>query len=389
MNEFRFLSWIAIVFLLFSFSAYADNQNSEEVTLQQFVTGNKLIQKLEEPLTVSWDHAELRTILQQLSATTDVALVIDRRLDPHFPITLSLANRPFLEILVEVGRQSRAELSVQSNYLYLGPPQAARNLRTVIAQKEEELKEALTGVDSLTRRQMTRRTDLIWDDLTTPLEVIRKISGEYTLKLSDSDQIPHDLLTKCHLPSASLSQQLCTLLIQYDLCYGWDEFGKSFRITPFPEDVSLRQQHRVPKSRRDQVERELASHPELKWNWGKNNQLELIGRVEDHEWLISLLFPKRGGGNSVVNQGVKLSLQRFTLKQEGVSVVSVIDELQKSGIEFQFEPAEFGDRFRERKDKVDLNLQEASPEELCQQLFGKLPVKYEVLRDKIVLQPAE
>ncbi|WP_144995432.1 hypothetical protein [Polystyrenella longa] len=365
---------------------------SAEPVRQSFQVGKKLYQQLKNPLTVSWDKAELRTIVRQLSGTTGVAIVIDRRLDPHQPITLELEKRPLFEILFEIGRQSGSEVSIQPNYLFLGTPRATRTLRTLILHQREELTKAFAESSTPIPQQLARRQELIWDDLATPLEVIRKINTAYTLKLLNPDQIPHDLLPKCHIPSAVLEQQICTLLIQYDLSYRWVEPGKSYEIVSLPEQVSIAKSHLISASSRDEIEAALLKRPGIEWKWSGENRLELVGRVEDQEWMISLLNPRQremtiAEGETGGEQ--KLSLQRFTLKQAGVSVMSVVDELRKSGVDIEFAPPNSEASFRGRKDKVDLDLQNAPPTKLCEQLFNEIPVEFQVLQEKIVLRPIE
>lgn len=351
----------------------------------EYLTGDPLYRQLQSPLTVSWKRVELRQVLDQLRTTTHVSLVADRQLDPRRLISLEADQKPLYLILFEIARQSGAELSVQANYVFVGTPRNARLLRTMIAQKQEEM--LVPGPVSGAGKG--RSEDLQWEDLVTPQELLRKIGSKFTLELTNPDEIPHDLLAAGVLPRSNLEQQLCTLLIQYDFSFAWVEPGKTIKLVPLPEKMAITQTHRVPPSRKEQLDAELPRRGGIEWEWISANQLEVSGRVEDQEWVTSQLQIPRKSEPAPVQDEMPLAKRRFTIQQEGVAVKSVIDQLSKLGIEIEFDPAEFAETFAGRNDKADLDLREATPAELCAQLFARTPVQYEVLPDRIVLRPSE
>ncbi|MAT16459.1 MAG: hypothetical protein CMJ46_14445 [Planctomyces sp.] len=387
-----YLRVLGMVFSLIGLAGYSPSSlaaEGDKLNNQEYLVGDSLYRQLQSPLTVSWKRVEFRQVLDQLSETTHISLVADRQLDPRRLITLEADQKPLYLILFEVARQSGAELSVQANYVFVGIPRNARLLRTMIARKQEEM--SMPGLEPIagSRERKGRTGDLQWEKLTTPQELLREIGANFTLEMTNPEEIPHDLLAAGCIPRANLEQQLCTLLIQYDFSYEWVEPGKKIKIVPSPRNFTIEQIHRVPTTRRDALSAELGERGVAAWEWVGENRLRVVGRVEDHEWVTSQTKAPRKSDTSPTENEMALGKRRFTIKQEGVAVMSVIEQLRKLGIEIEFDPAEFAENLAERKDKTDLDLREATPEELCAQLFAQSPVQYEVLRDKIVLRPAE
>ena len=125
----------------------------------ELVRGQAFEETLNQHISVRWENVDLRTIMARLTAEYQIAFLRDRRIDPDAVVSVSTAPKPAREVVADVAVLAGGDVRFVSNTAYIGPELAARNLRTLIALRTDEL----SGIEGISREhqlvcQSTRRS---------------------------------------------------------------------------------------------------------------------------------------------------------------------------------------------------------------------------------------
>src|SRR6476660_551315 len=80
-----------------------------------WVSGAAVGEQLAAPVSISWSNLPLVRALKSLSAAQRIAIVLDRRIDPERPITLTIDQEPLGEALEKIAGH------LKLGYCQLGP----------------------------------------------------------------------------------------------------------------------------------------------------------------------------------------------------------------------------------------------------------------------------
>ena len=122
-----YFEWIvSITFLaLLTCPSLGSAQDASSVLLKSkntsFLTGKKLDRKSSQAFSFWWRDAELRDRLVAFSKTEDIAVMLDRRVDPGTTINLGIENRTLEQILWQVGSTAKIGVCRIEDCYYFGP----------------------------------------------------------------------------------------------------------------------------------------------------------------------------------------------------------------------------------------------------------------------------
>ena len=105
----------------------------------RFRTGKRFLEALDRTIAISWQERRLRSGLRQLSESREVAVLLDRRIDPEQMLTLGLAQVSLRDVLRTVAAECDAGMTVVGSTVYLGPQPLAARLRTIVEIRSREL----------------------------------------------------------------------------------------------------------------------------------------------------------------------------------------------------------------------------------------------------------
>lgn len=337
---------------------------------EPWATGPKCAAEWNRSLTAVFENAELRGVLKQLGPDRQLALVLDRRIDPNQTVTFSLQQEPLRAGLGRFAETLHAELILTENVAYFGLRDRARWLRTAIAQSEA----AMAG--DATRRTLSMRRTIVWDDLTTPREILDQIATAWNLKIENIDAVPHDLWAEATLPNVTPAEALTLVLIQLDLGWTWSPQDRRIAFVAWqpPELIERTYQPRGKATVASLMEDWHARLPELSLT-ARDKEIVVRGRVEDHEQISKWLT---GGFNRIVapKDGpppTPLKQRRFTLNEKNVPVRAVLQELEKSGAEIVVDEDALKAVGVDLDQTVSVQVQKATVEEFLKAVLN--PVK--------------
>lgn len=344
------------------------------------------------PLSVTWPGIELRTALGRLTDARDVAVLVDRRVDPSTEIRLERSDIPLGHVLSDLATASRSGLSLVRHAVYLGPVETVRRLRTIIEVRETELTAGGTrNVDEATCKALLRGRDFAWDDLAEPRELVLDWSRLYGLEVVGVEQLPHDLWAAGRWPELTATEGLTLLLCQFDLGFEWREVdGRVTAITigPLPEDPRVERSYTPPRgsTTAELIDAWRSERPLARID-AVGKQLRVSATVEDHEHFALLLKSgartgpdARPRSPNASKNADSIALKRFTLKLADVPAQALLDTLARNGdarLTYTHDRAAFERAGIAFGKKVSVDVKNADIDQLLSQIARGLGIDYE------------
>ncbi|HEX7449302.1 MAG TPA: hypothetical protein VF306_17235 [Pirellulales bacterium] len=279
-----------------------------------WLVGRDLTIQRGRPLTASWSQTPVREALAELSRSQRVAMLLDRRIDPDRPVSLSIDAVALEDAVAQIAHECQADVSWFGPLAYLGPPAAAQRLRTLAALRDADA-ERLSGER---RQRFAHPRSWSWEDLATPRELCQSLAAEARVRLESLDLLPHDLWAAADLPPLTWIERLTLLANEFDLTFEFADDGAAVRLTPVVEPVRIERRYAGGKQPVALARRyaELAPEAEVERFGGG---VIVRGRIEDHERLTEQ--PKR------VSRG-KPGKQVFTVRADEQPLSAVLDQLR-------------------------------------------------------------
>jgi hypothetical protein len=108
------------------------------------------------------------------------------------------------------------------------------------------------------------------------------------------------------------------------------------------------------------------------------------GRAEDHQAIDALRGGKPKGSDA---PSVKLSTQRFTLKLKDFPAIRVLEELEKSGIKFEYDVEALKDAGEDLERLIEIDVADANIEEFLKALLGSFDIEIRIEEETVFLRP--
>ena len=371
---------------------------SPESDAVKYLTGSEFENALSQPVSLSWQERPLRLGLRQLSESREVAVLLDRRIDPEQSLTLGLSKLSLLDILSTIATECGAGISVVGNTVYVGPVKTAARLRTLVELRSNELvgENAVAG----TKRsfELLRRSSLIWQDLDRPSDIVAGSCREAGLQIGGGTQpgtvpqtnspetIPHDLWAAATIPHATITEKLILLLAQFDLSFEWQSAATHIQLVPMPDQVTMRRTWpsltRTKRARVSEILPQLRGLPHDL----RGSRLEVTGTVEQLEEVDRLIYPERDTQRTAPRPaGGELNFT-FEIRAQLGSLLKALPG--KSDIRFEYDEAALTDAGVQLDRGVEMKMKNASLQELCEALFKGSGIAWEITGRKVTLTPA-
>jgi hypothetical protein len=243
-------------------------------------TGAAFANRLRQPVSIAWSGAALRAALQELSASRQVAILLDRRINPDQAIQFQATNEPLEEIIQKVAASRQAVAVQVDGIIYVAPAATAAKLRTVMALARQQLARLPASVRDI----WLQAAPLRWNDLAAPRAILDELCKSSGVVISGLDSIPHDLWGAAELPSLSLLTRISLVLAQFDQTLQFAADGRSARLAPMPRRPTIERAYPGGRSPRELARLWSQRAPEATVRV-QGNQVIVVGRVEDHERL--------------------------------------------------------------------------------------------------------
>ena len=190
-------------------------------------------EQLAEPVRILWADNPLRPAVEGLSRAGNVAVLIDRRVDPGQKLNISLKDMPLGSALKAIARSCDMDVACLNSVVYLGPPAAAERLGAIAAALEKSVRR----LPPATRRKFQQTQRLAWDDLAEPRALLGQLADGAGLEIGGLELVPHDLWAAADLPPMPLSSRLALVAVQFDLALKVAGGGRRLELAPYAEVI--------------------------------------------------------------------------------------------------------------------------------------------------------
>lgn len=319
-----------------------------------WLTGASLQRRLAEPFGLHWQQNPLRAGLHDLAVRRQVAIMLDRRIDPDQPVDFTFQDRPLQDALAELANSRGWSLSRIGPVLYIGPPDTAGKLATLVALQDAAIRKFPAHV----RRRLQLRHPCHAPMLTTPRDLLSEVAQRPRVSIANADVIPHDLWPSLDLPPLTIVESCTLILAGFDRTLQWQEDGTA-TIVEIPAEVVWRQTY-AANSLAARRAREY-HRPSDTWRMeATGDRLTVIGRWEDHQLL------QRGPPSRPSARPDDTRLQRFTLKVQQQPLMDVLTQVaERLGLTIRIQPA--ARQSLERR--IDLDVAGATVDQLLEALL--------------------
>lgn len=348
-------------------------------------TGEALRDQLATPIGVNWVDNPVRQGLANLSRSQQVAIFLDRRVDPGRRVTLACEETPLEEVLRRIADELELGQCIVDSVVYIGPKATAERLPTLSMVKKDQARKLPPAMV----KRLAERKPFAWEMLAAPRELIEKLAGEISAQSPDLAFFPHDLWPASEWPAMSAIDRLTLLLAGFDLTFDLTldenaaarQSGLVLRLAPMPAEVLARREHRAIGDGQRTLERlrELFPEAQIRLQQGK---LEVLASAEDHEAIDRALRGESPSGRPTARTSGRPPAasaagaeKRYTLKTPAQPVGGLAKALGKQlGLEVTL------DRSAESRlaTPVAIEVREATLEELLDALVAPAGLAYEL-----------
>jgi len=304
----------AVVVAIGLLGGYCETVQAETVWL----TGTTLRKQLDQPVSFTWSGTPLRKALENLSQLQQVAVYIDRRVDPGREVELACDNRPLKEAFGLLAQHTHLGVCLFGPIVYFGPADYTARLRTLAELRREDLRKLPSAVG----RQFSSAKRMQWDDFAQPRKLIEQLGQASGIEISGADRIPHDLWAGADLPPLALIDRFTLLLGQFGLTFKISADAKTITLVPIPDDLALVRDYPGGRQPKVVAKKFSALVP--------NARIKVVGKkvfvrglLEDHERLRD--GPKSSGQPK--SAPTELDKQRFTVREAKGPVRELINQL--------------------------------------------------------------
>lgn len=369
--------------------------------IPQRVTGRELRKVLETRTSASWRFVELRTILNRLAQQNQIAILLDRTIDPTQELDLDLGYQSLNSVFQRIAQASSADLRIVGNTIYIGPPQRVAKLRTLEHLRSQE---PLVVKDQLPKGRVlaliSRGKTVHWNDLDEPRQIVRDLAQNAGITIVNPEVIPHDLWATGTLPKATVTEALSLLLLQFDLTFAWSSDTTKIRLIPIPETVAVERAYapaggpssRAARSVRERflkqaVEKWKLQYPGLTAEVDvENNHVLLSATLEQHE-AIERGNQLPGKAKPVGKKPPPLEKRVFTLRKSRYRVRDLMKTLADTGVKFQYDEAQLTAKNIDLNTVIPLEVSKADADEFLHAIFDPLRMKFTIKHLTVTLQP--
>jgi hypothetical protein len=348
-----------------------------------WLTGEKLRQQLDQKVSITWSARAgipLRQALTHLSQAQQVAIVLDRRVDPDQKIEFTSDDASLDATLKLIASKLSIGVAQVGSVIYFGPEATARRVRTLSVLRHDEA----IKLPSAARSRILQLRRWRWDDLATPRDLLANLASECHVTIQGTDRVPHDLWAAGDLPPLNFTDRLTLVAAQFDLTFAIDPTGESVSLVEMPATVEISKSYpfHVASGSQAVVAKLSKSLPEahIQMSGGK---LLVRGRAEDQDFVEAVLAG-RTAKQTTVTKGVKV----YSLPSVKMGVGDLMRALGKRlNLDVQFDDAAIEAAGLSLKTEVTVNVKDVLEDDMLRAVLDPAGLTFDRKGRSITVRP--
>ena len=230
----KVLGMVAVIAGLTCVTCFADEGESPVFAQPLF------LRHLQRPVTLTWRGVPIHSSLKRLGNVYQIAVVVDRRVDPERTLNLSAQESALLRVLVAAAVQLDLHAEVIGPTVYIGPENSTRLGPLLL----EIARAKIAKLPNRRRAGWDSREPVQIDRLGEPRAIIERMCASRNVTLANPTKIPHDLWDAQTWPSLTLPESLTLLLLGFDMTFDVTAMGEC-RIRPIDRTKRVAHVHAV------------------------------------------------------------------------------------------------------------------------------------------------
>lgn len=336
------------------------------------LTGNAFRKALDSTTDIVWKERALRDALDRLGEAKEIAIVLDRRVDPEQLISLSLSDVTLEQLLRQVASRQQLGIAIFDSTVYLGPEATTTRIGTAAAIQHDK------GAASPRKARLQSVPALTTTELATPRDLLEAWAKSCGVQLYHADKLPHDLWPAQRYPAQTAASRAALILAGFNSAIEFSPDGTAARVVPMPEQPTLTRTYDGggnPKQRADQISTQF---PQAEVRV-EGNKLAIAAGLEDHDYIARLLR-----GETVRRIQTTPGEKRYTLAVQNQPLAGVAKAIgAQAKIEVEFDPA-IQDK---RGELVTFEVKDVTLEELFKALVAPAGLTFQMSEGKIKIVP--
>jgi hypothetical protein len=345
-----------------------------------YLTGPPLRTRLQWQVDVAFVERPLRAAIRSLSNSYQIAVLLDRRIDPDRPITLQLKDTSLRIVLEQLAKQGEAEILWVGPVGYIAPAGKAWQALAATETSEEILRlKAPTIAD-----QWRQPTPFSWPDFTVPRELVAKLGDQVGWRVVPLEKIPHDLWAGAELPPLTFFEKVGLVVAQFDLRPIPEPSTKEIRLEPLEPIFRWRRTYPVSPAPGGSLQTlsRMISQAEVAV---RANQITVFGTWSEHEQVIRWLHRDDLSPPARLSPG---SERRYTLRQARGRFETVFKQLSAAlGLELRLDYEGLARAGILPDTPVSFSVENATLEELLRAATGSVGCDYRLEGNVLFLFP--
>ena len=198
-------------------------------------TGKAFRKQLELPIGLSWTDVPLRQALTALSDDQQIAIYLDRRVDPGKLVSLAFDGQPLANACRLIAENQKLGVCLVGDVVYFGPTTEVDRLRTSLAMRAKEARRKPAAA----RGKLLAKKSMRWNELDTPGSVLSQLKKTGGVKIVNADRLPHDLWPAANLPPLAWIDRVGMIAAQFDMTIKFSPDGTAVALMPMPSDMAI------------------------------------------------------------------------------------------------------------------------------------------------------
>ena len=357
-----------------------------------FSTGKDLETAMSVRRTWSSIGAPLASQLLDFQTQSNVAILRDRRTDPHRLVDLETEFIPRIQVLKRISESVPGTgLCRTDKFVCIGPKEAVHRLPILLERNRTQINALRKTLKPAEMRKLSSESVIAWPKLSEPRQLLLDHAKSVGATIANPERIPHDVWNEGRLPRMSLAE-FCTLVLnQFDLTFLVASDGPTLTIIAIEPAETLAHRYSVRRNLQSLVEAAWRDKlPELTVKWtGPNGTItaSLAKHAELSAMLEDLQSANDEFGDSRANADASLLTRTFQINFKGATVGQLIEYLRSNNVPIEVTNADTVETKAIMTQLVDLEgMTEKQPApKFFPFVFGKYFKRVDVKADRVVL----
>lgn len=380
----------SMVFLLLPFCLVCEPLAAQQESA--FRTGKAREKAMATEANWSVTNSSVQEQLRLLSEQTQTAIILDRRIDPDFTVSLDSGFVSRWEVVRKISSTiPDAGVTDVADMTVVGPYRSVRRVPVLMAMCDDSLLRWKKVLSTDEYRKVTQLSAREWPMLAEPRQLLIDAARTAGVTIRNPDAVPHDVWEQGRLTRLSFLDFSCILLAQFDLHPVLSESKAEISIEPVDPSAKIVHKYSIAATDKPRVTQAWqALHPELALRW-TGNSTTITASIDQHadmmEALSFLKQPTTGAGTGTPQESLKT--RKFQLKASRTTVADLIQFFASNSVRIEIANPESPEAKALLRKMVDLGslTEKMSGREFFPALFGEHVREVSVQDDRVILTP--